>query len=75
MIGFGLGDAVRIEAVILEGLVTPVDLWFPVFSCRRVFLAVLPDEIDPLCLERAHYSRIGITEWPHQNQTPTKFRG
>jgi hypothetical protein len=23
----------------------------------------------------AHCSRIGFTEWPHRNQTPTKFRG
>jgi hypothetical protein len=28
-----------------------------------------------LCLERAHCSRIGFTERPHENQTPTKFRG
>ena len=27
------------------------------------------------CLERAHYSRIGFTEWPYQNQTLTKFHG
>jgi hypothetical protein len=24
-------------------------------------------------LERAHCSRIGFTEWPHRNQTPTKL--
>jgi len=27
------------------------------------------------CLERAHCSRIGFTEWPHDNQTLTKFPG
>jgi hypothetical protein len=27
------------------------------------------------CERRAHYSRIGFTEWPHENQTPAKFRG
>jgi hypothetical protein len=26
-----------------------------------------------LCLERAHCSRIGFTEWPHENQAPTNF--
>jgi hypothetical protein len=32
---------------------------------------------DPaaVVLERAHCSRIGSTEWPQENQTPTKFRG
>jgi len=30
---------------------------------------------DHSILERAHCSRIGFTEWPRENQTPTKFRG
>ena len=29
----------------------------------------------PRSLERVHCSRIGFTEWSHENQTLTKFRG
>jgi len=38
----------------------------------KVFLAILPWRSP---VSAAQCSPIGFTEWPHQNQTPTKFRG
>jgi hypothetical protein len=52
----------------------PFDLWFvsmPEGVPRRSALTIRHRP----CLERAHCSRIGFTEWPHENQTLTKFRG
>jgi hypothetical protein len=69
MIGLGLGNVIRIEAAIYLRAPAPVILGFP-FPCP----AALGFGIDPRCL-RAYCSPIGFTEWPHQNQTLTKFRG